>query len=96
MAVVMVMTETLPLSELEAHLSEVVDRVEREHDRVLLTRNGRPAPSSRARLSARLSKTRVEMLSDPNALEEIAAARDDLPQGRTLSAEEPRAKYLTR
>jgi PHD/YefM family antitoxin component YafN of YafNO toxin-antitoxin module len=36
------------------------------------------------------------MLSDPNALEEIAAARDDLAQGRTLSAEEPRAKYLNR
>jgi prevent-host-death family protein len=44
MAVVMAMTETLPLFELKAHLSEVVDRVEREHDRVVLTRNGRPAP----------------------------------------------------
>jgi hypothetical protein len=37
------MIETLPLAHLKAHLSEVVDRVEREHDRVVLTRNGRPA-----------------------------------------------------
>jgi len=27
----------------EAHLSEVADRVEREHDRILVTRNGRPS-----------------------------------------------------
>ena len=39
----MVMSETLPLAEIKAHLSEIVDRVEREHDRVVLTRNGRPA-----------------------------------------------------
>ena len=39
----MVMPETLPLAEIKAHLSEIVDRVEHEHDRVVLTRNGRAA-----------------------------------------------------
>jgi len=37
------MSETLPLAEIKAHLSEIVYRVEREHERVILTRNGRPA-----------------------------------------------------
>jgi antitoxin YefM len=35
------MSETLPFSEVKPHLSEVADRVEREHDRILVTRNGR-------------------------------------------------------
>jgi antitoxin YefM len=35
------MSETLPFSELKAHLSEVADRVECEHDRILVTRDGR-------------------------------------------------------
>ena len=37
------MRETLPFSEVKAHLSEVADRVEREHDRIVVTRNGRPS-----------------------------------------------------
>lgn len=36
-------TDTLPFSEVKAHLSEMADRVERQHDRILVTRNGRPS-----------------------------------------------------
>ena len=36
-------TDTLPFSEVKAHLSEVADRVERRHDRIFVTRNGRPS-----------------------------------------------------
>ena len=43
MTIIVVMPDILPLAEIKAHLSEIVDRVEREHDRVVLTRNGRPA-----------------------------------------------------
>ncbi len=32
---------TEPLRSVRDHLSELVDRVEREHDRVVITRNGR-------------------------------------------------------
>jgi antitoxin YefM len=39
----MVMSETLPLAEVKAKLSEMVDRVEHTHDRITVTRNGRPA-----------------------------------------------------
>ena len=34
-------TDTLPFSEVKARLSEVADRVERQHERILVTRNGR-------------------------------------------------------
>jgi antitoxin YefM len=37
------MTETLPLATVKAKFSEIVDRVERQQDRVIVTRNGQPA-----------------------------------------------------
>ena len=37
------MTRILPFSEAKAHLSELAERVELEHERVLVTRNGRPS-----------------------------------------------------
>lgn len=37
------MTETMPLASAKAKFSELVDRVERQQDRVIVTRNGRPA-----------------------------------------------------
>jgi prevent-host-death family protein len=36
-------TAQMPLAEVRNKLSEVVDNVEREHDRVVITRHGRPA-----------------------------------------------------
>ncbi len=39
----MVMAETLPLADVKARFSELADRVEKEHDRIVVTRNGRPA-----------------------------------------------------
>jgi antitoxin YefM len=39
----MVMSETLPLASVKARFSELVDRVERQQDRVVVTRNGKPA-----------------------------------------------------
>lgn len=35
--------DTLPFSEVQARLSEVAERVERQHDRIVVTRNGRPS-----------------------------------------------------
>jgi prevent-host-death family protein len=37
------MSETMSLAAVKARFSELVDRVERQQDRVIVTRNGRPA-----------------------------------------------------
>ncbi len=77
---------TEPLRSVRDHLSELVDRVEREHDRVVITRNGRDAAVliSAADL-AELEET-VSVLSDPHALADIreadaAYARGDVIRG---------------
>ena len=77
---------TEPLRSARDHLSELVDRVEREHDRVMITRNGRDAAVLiSAQDLAELEET-VAVLSDPGALADIreadaAYARGDVVRG---------------
>jgi prevent-host-death family protein len=35
--------EIVPFSDAKSHLSELADRVEQDHDRILVTRNGLPS-----------------------------------------------------
>ena len=37
------MSDQMPLADVKNHLSEVVDRLQREHGRVIITRHGHPA-----------------------------------------------------
>lgn len=90
----MVMAETLPLAEIKARLSDIVDRVEREHERVVLTRNGRPAAVIMSPADLEALEDTLELLSDAKAMKEIRAARDDTAKGRVVTADELRAKYL--
>jgi prevent-host-death family protein len=92
----MVMPETLPLAEIKAHLSEIVDRVEHEHDRVVLTRNGRAAAVIVSPEDLEALEDTLELLSDPKALKEIDRARQDVARGKVATADELRAKYLQR
>lgn len=63
------------------HLSEFVDRVEREHDRIVLTRNGRAAavlisPEDLAQL-----EETIDVLRDPEALADIREADEAYQRG---------------
>ncbi len=92
----MVMQETLPLAEIKAHLSEIVDRVEHEHDRVVLTRNGRAAAVIMSPEDLEALEDTLALLSDPKALKEIDRARQEVARGKVVTAEELRTKYLRR
>jgi antitoxin YefM len=65
---------TEPLRQVRDHFSDIVDRVEHEHERVTVTRNGRPAavlisPEDLAQLEETL-----DVLGDPQALADIREA----------------------
>ncbi len=88
------MSETLSLAEIKAHLSEIVDRIEREHERIVLTRHGRPAAVLLSPDDLAAMEDTLELLSDPAALAESREGRDEVARGQAVSAEELRAKYL--
>lgn len=77
---------TQSLRDVRDHLSEVIDRVEHQHERVVVTRNGKPAavivsPEDLAQL-----QETIDVLSDPQALADIreadaAYARGDVVRG---------------
>jgi prevent-host-death family protein len=90
----MVMSDVLPLAEVKAKFSEMVDRVEQQHDRITVTRNGRPAAVLMSADDLAALEDTLELLSDPAAMTEIALARREVAAGHSVSAEQIRAKYL--
>lgn len=93
---ILVMEETLPLAEIKAKLSEIVDRVEERHERIILTRNGRPAAVLISPADLEALEDTLELLLDPDALAEIQRARKEIARGKGIRADELRARYLKR
>jgi prevent-host-death family protein len=85
---------TLPLAEIKAHLSEIVDRIEAHHERILLTRNGRPAAILMAPEDLATLEDALELLSDPAARRDIRRAQRQIAAGEGISAERLRERYL--
>lgn len=91
---IMVMPETLPLAEIKARLSEIVDKVEEQHERVTLTRNGRPAAVLISPDDLEALEDSLELLSDRKAVREIERARQEIAKGKGIGADELRARYV--
>jgi antitoxin YefM len=93
----LVMSETLPLSSVKAHLSELVDRVEDQHDRVVVTRNGKPAAVLVSPEDLESLEETLAILSDPVAMEQIRESERSLAAGEpTTSLAEIQAQLEAR
>ena len=68
------MTSAEPLRSVRDHLSEVVDRVERQHERVIITRNGHDAAVVISTEDLAQLEETIAVLSDPDALQDIREA----------------------
>jgi prevent-host-death family protein len=94
---ILVMSElTLPLAEIKKRLSEIVDGVEHRHDRVVLTRHGRPAAVILSPDDLESLEETLTILSDPTAVQEIRDAERAIDEGHLVTGEELRGTYLTR
>jgi antitoxin YefM len=78
------MPETIPFTEAKAHLSELVDKVVGEHERFVLTRNGRPAAVLLSPDELESLEETVEILQDKRLLESIRRSRREAAQGKRL------------
>ena len=72
--IVMSMSEQLSLAEAKAHLSEVVEGVETEHRRVVITKHGRPSVVVLAVADLEALEETLDVLSDPEAMADLREA----------------------
>jgi antitoxin YefM len=89
---IMVMSETLPLSSVKAHLSELVDRVEGQHDRVVVTRNGRPAAVLISHEDLEGLEETLAALSDPDLMQQIRQSEAAAVEGDVVSLDDLRGQ----
>jgi antitoxin YefM len=68
------MTTAEPLRSVRDHLSEVVDRVQRQHERVIITRNGHDAAVVISTEDLAQLEETIAVLGDPDALRDIREA----------------------
>jgi antitoxin YefM len=91
---IVVMSETLALAEVKAKFSEMVDRVEHTHDRITVTRNGRPAAVLISPEELASMDDTLELLSDPLAMAELRESKQAHADGDFITGEELRARFL--
>jgi prevent-host-death family protein len=83
--------ETLPLADVKNRLSEVVERVASQHDRVTITRNGRPAAVLVSPDDLESLEETLSILSNPRELAGLRRGLAELAAGRSVSVKKLQA-----
>ena len=78
------MSEVLPFSEVKAHLSELADRVEVEHDRILVTRNGRPSFVLMSPDDLESLEETLDIVRDDDLMKSLRQSRKEAARGERV------------
>ncbi|MDQ6841069.1 MAG: type II toxin-antitoxin system Phd/YefM family antitoxin [Actinomycetota bacterium] len=73
--------EIVPLSEVRSTLSSVIERVEATHERVTITRNGRPAAVLLNPEDLEALEETLDVLSDPATMQRLREGEAALAAG---------------
>lgn len=94
----MPLSEHLPLADVKNRLSEVVETLEREHGRVVVTKHGRPAAVMLSVDDLESLEETLAIMSNPALMDAIREGQRDLAAGRTasLSREDALARVAER
>lgn len=84
------------MATVKATLSAVLDDVESTHERVTITRHGRPSAVLLAAEDLAALEETLDVLSSPGVLDELATAEAELDRGKGLSLAELRASLFRR
>ena len=86
----------MPMAQARDHFAEVVESVQKTHDRVTLTRHGQPAAVIIAAADLDSILETLDVLSTPGALDAIREAEADVAAGRYVTMEDMRAAVRDR
>ncbi len=78
------MVNMLTFSEAKAHLSELAERVERQHERILVTRNGRPSFVLVSPDDLESLEETLDILDDPELVASLTRSRSEAARGELL------------
>lgn len=78
------MSETVPFSDAKSHLSELADRVEHDHDRILVTRNGRPSFVLVSPDDLESLEETLDIMRDPDLVASIERSRAEAARGERV------------
>jgi prevent-host-death family protein len=92
----MAAAQHLSLADVKNRLSEVVDRVEREHGRVIITKHGRPAAVVLSIEDLEGLEETLELLADPKVMRRIKKANAELVEGKSATLTKDQALALAR
>lgn len=87
---------TIPLADAKARLSAVLDEVRDTHERVVITRNGRPEVVIIAVADLEALEETLDILSAPGALDQIRQAEEEISRGEAIGADELRELMAAR
>jgi antitoxin YefM len=88
--------EFLPLADVKNRLSEVVERLEREHGRVVITKRGRPAAVVLSIDDLEGLEETLEILSDKSLMRKLRMSQADVEAGRVEELSKDEALALIR
>lgn len=78
--------ETMPLAEVKAHLSEVVSRVNGQHERVTVTVHGKASAVIMSPDDLERLEETIAVLADETLIRDLIASEVDLVAGRVEDA----------
>ena len=81
LVILVTVRETLALSEVKAHLSALVDRVNSQHDRVTVTVHGHPTAVLLSVDDLDALEETIAILSDTDTMRRLAASDAELARG---------------
>lgn len=76
------MAKTVPLTEARARLSELLDELQRQHEHVVITRNGRPVGVLVPAEEQEALEETLEILQDEGMLDALRESEEDVKAGR--------------
>lgn len=87
------MGETIPFTEAKSHLSELMDRVAREHDRITVTKNGHPVAVLVSPDDLEGLEETIEILQDKEFMRGLKRSLRESAEGKTSKLKDhfPRA-----
>jgi antitoxin YefM len=84
------MAKMVPFTEARANLSKLLDELERRHEHVVITRNGRPAAVLVPAGEQEALEETLEILQDEGILDALGESEKDVKAGRLTSLREVR------